>query len=113
MRAFSLLAAALCLLIPGRLTAGPTEDAIKLAQHWAFAIAGSAKTQIETGATDPKAIRKKAIEDAQPQEKKLRAAMKAIGMTPKEIDDGIIRDRKLYLEDVEADIEAFQKKQKK
>ncbi len=106
---------AVCLLLTGRLVcAGPTEDAaIELTQQWAFALVGSAKNQIESGATDPKAIRKEAIEDTQSQEKKLRAAMKGIGMTPQQIDKGINDDRKLYLGDVESDIKTFQAKRPK
>ena len=95
------------------LAADAQADGIKLAQQWAFALGASTKAQIEAGATDPKAIRKKATEDTQPQEKKLRAAMKQMGFTPQHIDQGIQDDRKLYLEDVEADIKAFQTKKPK
>lgn len=108
-----LLAAAAFLGAVRLLAADPTDDAIKLAQEWAFALVASAKTQIEAGATDPKAIRKKAMDETQPQEKKLRAAMKKIGSTQQQIDQGIKDDRAVYLEAVEADIKEFQKKPKK
>jgi hypothetical protein len=79
------------------LAADPEQDAIRLAQEWAFALGKSVKSQAEAGSKDPKAIRKKAIEDTQPEEKKLRAAMKEVGMTQKEIEQGIKQDRDLYL----------------
>ena len=113
MRHIALLVAGASLFFTIRLfAADPTDDAIKRAQEWAFALAASAKTQIEAGATDPKAIRKKAAEDTQPQEKKLRAAMKELGDTPQQIDKGIKKDRALYLEDVETDIKQFQTSRK-
>ena len=113
MRHIALLLAGVSLLFTIRLfAADPTQDAIERAQEWAFALVASAKTQIEAGATDPKAIRKKAAEDTQPQEKKLRAAMKELGDTPQNIDKGIKKDRALYLEDVEADIKKFQQERK-
>ena len=91
----------------------PDAEAINLAQRWAFALVVSAKKQIEGGATDAMAIRRKATEDTQAEEKKLRAALKKKGETQQDIDKFIRTDRALYLEDVEADVNAFQKKQKK
>src|SRR4051794_13691259 len=104
--------ASVCLVASHVTAADPEAAAIKLAQQWAFALIGSAKDQIEAGATDPNKIRKKATEDAHPDENKLRVAMRATGMTDKEIDKGIKDKRKVYLEDVEADIKAFQKRRK-
>ena len=64
-----------------------------------FALAASVKAQMDSGAKDPAAIRKKATEDTQPEEKKLREAMKDAGFTQQQIDTGIKNDRKTYLEE--------------
>ena len=77
----------------------PQQESIKLAQEWAFALAASVKAQTDAGAKDPVAIRKKATEDTQPQEKKLRAAGKEAGFSAKQIEQGIRDDRKTYLDD--------------
>jgi hypothetical protein len=78
--------------------AADQQEAIKLAQEWAFALGASVKAQAKAGVKDPKAIKKKATEDTQPQERKLRAAMKEIGSTQHQIDKGIKDDREGYLD---------------
>jgi hypothetical protein len=77
----------------------PEDEVIKTAQQWVFALGESVKSQAKSGASDQKAIRQKAIKDTQPQEKKLREAMRAAGSTSKEVDDGIRKDRDFYLAD--------------
>jgi hypothetical protein len=98
MRFTALLGFVASLLVAMVSAADPEQDAIRSAQEWAFALAAAVQTQAEAGVKDQKAIRQKAIEQTQPQEKKLRAAMKAAGFSQKQIDQGIKDDRKGYLD---------------
>ena len=113
-RAIIVSAIVSCLLLAGgRLFADATADSIRLGLQlleWQSGLAGSVKTQIEAGETDPKAIRKKATADTQPQETKLRATMQEMGLAQRHIEERIKDDRATYLEDVEAQIKAHQKK---
>jgi len=75
----------------------PSENDNKLSQEWMFALLASLNVQVAAGARDHEAIYKKAVEDAQPQEKKLRVSMQEAGFTPERIDREIELARYFYL----------------
>src|SRR5437660_1080918 len=79
--------------------ADPTQDGIKVAQEWQFALARTVNEIVKQGERDPKKIAKLAIERTQTEEKKVRDAGKAMGVSAKEIDESTKRDRKDSLDE--------------
>lgn len=78
--------------------ADPAERAVKVSQQWQFALARSVEELVKQGQTDRKLIAKLVVEKTKAEEKKLREAGKAMGVSDKEIDRSIERDRNESIE---------------
>lgn len=73
--------------------ADPAEHAVKMSQQWQFALARSVKELVKQGQTDRKLIAKLVVEKTKSEEKKVREASKAMGVSDKKLDRSIERDR--------------------